>query len=251
MELQDIGEQYNKDLITELNTTKILNSGDMEKLEKSMPMIKRAMIHSQMFRTETEAHVSVLQDIKHPTADSKYWQSMKELNVMADQLCELNFRYKEKLKDIELLEWEISQYEDELDVPTRIEKEKKEIELEREKYRLVRSERVAQDRIREIDMWKNIIEKLEPLMNYSKEDVNQHQLISYAARFTNETVAQIQRGAKLGPGEARNAMGLLLTTLKTVKDKGKVEEFKQQLGPVARQFIEGNEQLKQLTYVEA
>ena len=33
----------------------------------------------QIFRTETEMRVSVLNDAKHPTNASKYWQSVREM----------------------------------------------------------------------------------------------------------------------------------------------------------------------------
>ena len=35
----------------------------------------------QIFRTETEMRVSVLNDAKHPTPASKYWQSVREMSA--------------------------------------------------------------------------------------------------------------------------------------------------------------------------
>ena len=45
----------------------------------------------QIFRTETEMRISVLNDAKHPTNASKYWQSVREQGAMFDALLGLTF----------------------------------------------------------------------------------------------------------------------------------------------------------------
>ena len=45
----------------------------------------------QIFRTETEMRISVLNDAKHPTDASKYWQSVREMGAMFDALMGLSF----------------------------------------------------------------------------------------------------------------------------------------------------------------
>ena len=40
-------------------------------------------LKKQIFRTETEMRISVLNDGKHPTSASKYWQSVREMSAMA------------------------------------------------------------------------------------------------------------------------------------------------------------------------
>ena len=45
----------------------------------------------QIFRTETEMRISVLNDGKHPTQASKYWQSVREQNAMFEALMGLSF----------------------------------------------------------------------------------------------------------------------------------------------------------------
>ena len=45
----------------------------------------------QIFRTETEMRISVLNDAKHPTNASKYWQSVREQGAMFDALMGLTF----------------------------------------------------------------------------------------------------------------------------------------------------------------
>ena len=45
----------------------------------------------QVFRTETEMRISVLNDAKHPTTASKYWQSVREMGAMFDALMGASF----------------------------------------------------------------------------------------------------------------------------------------------------------------
>ena len=45
----------------------------------------------QIFRTETEMRVSVLNDAKHPTSGSKYWQSVREMSAHFDAMMGLSF----------------------------------------------------------------------------------------------------------------------------------------------------------------
>jgi hypothetical protein len=40
-----------------------------------------AFHHVQMYRTQTEMEISVLSDVHFPTPDSKYWQTVREMNV--------------------------------------------------------------------------------------------------------------------------------------------------------------------------
>ena len=57
----------------------------------------------QIFRTETEMRISVLNDAKHPTNASKYWQSVREMSSMFDSLIGLSFDLRRhKIREKEL-----------------------------------------------------------------------------------------------------------------------------------------------------
>lgn len=53
----------------------------------------------QIFRTETEMRVSVLNDAKHPTNASKYWQSVREMSAHFDALMNLTFDLRKNTVD--------------------------------------------------------------------------------------------------------------------------------------------------------
>ena len=58
----------------------------------------------QVFRTETEMRMSVLQDAKYPTNAAKYWQCVREQNVFLENLMNLSFDYRENEVEIKQLE---------------------------------------------------------------------------------------------------------------------------------------------------
>ena len=236
-EIDNLKNGYNDNLILELSKTKILNETDINMLEVCMPNIIHGMQHSQIFRTETEARVSVLQDIKFPTPDSKYWQSVREMNVQASELFMLNFNYKTKIEDLRLAEYKAASCPINDDVPAIVEKNKAIIECEKLRFELLQMERVAKDRIREITMWTKITNELKPQLRYSADNVNEHQLVSYGTRFANEMVACMKTGAMFGPGEARNHLGLLQTTIHKAYSDGKLKEVMCNLSPDVQKIM--------------
>ena len=50
----------------------------------------------QKYRTETEMRVSVLNDASHPTPASKYWQCVREQNMMYEQLRISSYEYRRR-----------------------------------------------------------------------------------------------------------------------------------------------------------
>ena len=58
----------------------------------------------QIFRTETEMRISVLNDGKHPTQASKYWQSVREQNTHFENLVHLSFDARKNEVEIKKLQ---------------------------------------------------------------------------------------------------------------------------------------------------
>lgn len=243
-EIETLQKKYNSNLLSELNKTNILSEEDINSLIDCMPKVIHGMQHSQIFRTETEARVSVLQDIKHPTYDSKYWQCVREMNVHANELFMLNFNYKIKKEDLRLSEYSARMAIDEDDILLSVSKNKAIIESEKLKYELLQMERMAKDRIREIAMWDKIIKELEPQMKCSKDDVNEHQLISYGIRFLSELEAATKTGTTFSLGEARNAQGLMLTSIREAEKQNKLKQMFEMMPDNVKRFAVGNNIIK-------
>ena len=75
----------------------MLPSKDNGFINKIKNELNDTMAKRQMFRTETEMRFSVLNDGKHPTKASKYWQSVREQGVFIENLHTLSFEYRRNL----------------------------------------------------------------------------------------------------------------------------------------------------------
>ncbi len=161
---------------------------------------------AQIFRTRTEMLVSVLNDIKHPTPDSKYWQAVREQNVMFSELAMLSYEYRKNALEIRKLQRTRLAEDDE------IEKELLGVEIEKKTFAAHNMERTAQDRIREIIEWSNIKAELRPKMTFGTQDVNEHQLAAMKKRFQFEAKLV---GPNTPPADARNILGLAISSDRT------------------------------------
>ena len=69
-----------KDLIQreEPNLNNLLEKEDLSSFKLMVDELRDTWTKKQMFRTETEARFSVLQDNRYPTKAAKYWQCVRE-----------------------------------------------------------------------------------------------------------------------------------------------------------------------------
>ena len=158
---------------------------------KALALIQKDLEHgfkvNQVFRSRYEMTYGVLNDLKFPTADSKHWQAIREQQVHFQELALLSFEYKKTLAQIELLEAQIlklHQTNGDLTTPARI--KLKEIEIEKLEFISVQWQKIAQERVREVTSWAQIIQKLLPQLKYSPDSYEEHQPESYLQRFQNE-----------------------------------------------------------------
>jgi len=190
-----------------IRDSKIISSEELESINSLKDEIVDNFLTTQIFRTRTEMEICVLNDLKHPTADSKYWQAQREQKVMFHELVMLSYEYRKNLVEIKKLEKSLSKEEDDL------ERELLLIEIEKQKFISVNQERVAKDRIREIQAWHEIKDILKPQLQHGTDDVNTHQLISYHNRFVNQAQSL---DAMSGP-ERNNLLGQLITSENVLK----------------------------------
>ena len=179
----------------------ILDTNDFKSLMDLKDEIKDTWHKKQVFRTETEMRMSVLQDAKYPTKAAKYWQCVREQNVFFENLMSLSFEYRKNEVEIKKLKNKILQETDQL------EKELLEIELEEKLYGRANTELVAKDRMREINQWSQLKKEYDD-GSFDTKNVNTHQAESYKMMLTNKVKT-------LTPGSSQpevfNAVGQLQT----------------------------------------
>lgn len=174
----------------------------------------------QIFRTETEMRVSVLNDAKHPTNASKYWQSVREMSAHFDALMNLSFDLRkntvEKLRlDKKILDLLENEDENKFDIMDA------QIDLDRNLYDRSCMLQVAKDRVRELSLWSTIKKELDD-NSFDVENVNTHQAESLHRYFENRVKSLNDSSA---PGEIINAMGPYLSFNRLKTDDGKLKNF--------------------------
>jgi hypothetical protein len=92
-------------------------------------------------------------------------------------------------------------------------------------------------------MWSNITTELEPNLKYSKDNCDEHQLLSMWEQFVKQTIANIKSWAKYSPSESQNAMWLLQTNLKHIEQNGLLNNFVKSLDNETQTFLTDNKLL--------
>jgi len=195
----------------------ILSTEDVKEFKNMVGEFRDTWTKKQIFRTETEARISVLQDMKYPTKAAKYWQCVREQNVFLENLMGLSFDYRRNDVKIKRLEKKIKEEGDDL------KKELWQIDLDEKRYAKASMELTAKDRMRELKMWS----KLKVEFNdgtFDTNDVNQHQLESY-----NKIMQHKSKTLTPGSSQAEvfNVMGQL-QTIERVKKDGELEHNKKE-----------------------
>lgn len=215
-----------------IKSSDILTELDLSRLNPLKQELVETFKKAQCFRTRTEMEISVLNDLKFPSPASKYWQSVREQNVMFTELANLSYEYRKKLVEIKILKRDIEIETDEL------QKELKEIELEKEGFALIQMEKVAQDRIREIEQWSEIKEREAKQMTAEQlKDVDNHQLVSYTQRWIRQAISMGDNGS---PAERQNLLGQLESGLKVCKKNNLLNEVKSGLSLNESEILESN-----------
>lgn len=193
-----------------IESSKILKQEDLIQLSGFRNELQDMFLNVQIFRTRTEMEISILNDLKHPTSDSKYWQAMREQNVMFQELVMLSYEYRKNQVEIKILQKKVDFESDEL------EKELLQIEIEKKQFIGINQERTAKDRIREIREWHEIKESLKPSMSASLTDANEHQLISYTTQWINQLMGMSENTSI---SEKNNLLGQLDKGLKLCRER--------------------------------
>jgi hypothetical protein len=158
----------------------------------------------QIFRTETEMRVSVLNDGKFPTVAAKYWQAVREMSAHFDAMMNLSFDMRRGKIDRLKLERKMKAAIEECD---ELEIMSVQIELDQNLYGQACMEQVAHDRVREIQTWSKLKTELDD-GTFDTKEVNTHQAVSLHHRLAYRASALNEHS---DPTEVSNIMGQLKT----------------------------------------
>ena len=189
----------------------LLDPEDVKEFKAMTAELRDTWTKKQVFRTETEMRMSVLQDMKYPTKAAKYWQCVREQNVFLENLMSLSFDCRRSEAKVKWLEKKIETEQDEYKL------EKYKIDLDEASYSLANMQLVAKDRMREIKLWSTLKKEFDD-GSFDTKDVNRHQLDSYHMIMKNK--AETLTSGSSQP-EVFNVLGQL-NTIERVKKSGEM-----------------------------
>lgn len=172
----------------------------------------------QIFRTETEMRISVLNDAVHPTPGSKYWQSVREMSAHFDALMAMTFDLRRNEVKRLKLQRDLKKAQEEGDDLAVAEIE---IDLDENLYAKANMTQVAHDRVRELQTWSKIKAELND-GSFDSQDVDKHQAQSYRLALQNRVAALNEQS---NPSEVINAVGPLQTVERLIQQDGNLLTF--------------------------
>ena len=197
----------------------LLDPNDVKEFKEMTEELRDTWTKKQVFRTETEMRMSVLQDAKYPTKAAKYWQCVREQNVFLENLMSLSFDCRRSEAKVKWLEKKIETEQDEYKL------EKYKIDLDEARYGLANMQLVARDRMREIKLWSSLKKEFDD-GTFDTKDVNTHQLESYHHIMKNK--AETLTSGSSQP-EVFNVLGQLKTIERVKKSGEMIYNKKEQL----------------------
>ena len=189
----------------------LLDPEDVKEFKAMTSELRDTWTKKQVFRTETEMRMSVLQDMKYPTKAAKYWQCVREQNVFLENLMSLSFDCRRTEAKLKWLEKKVETETDEYKL------EKYKIDLDEARYGLANMQLVARDRMREIKLWSTLKKEFDD-GSFDTKEVNRHQLESYELIMKNK--ANTLTSGSSQP-EVFNVLGQL-NTIERVKKSGEM-----------------------------
>ena len=212
----------------------LLEVQDLKDFKAMTAELKDTWTKKQMFRTETEARFSVLQDNRYPTKAAKYWQCVREQSSYLDNLMTLSFEYRRNEAKIKWLEKKVSEETDEYKLT------KYEIDLDEKRYVKASMEKQAYHRMREIKMWSKLKKEFND-GSFNDKDVNVHQLESYGRQYAEKAKQLTDQSSDT---DKFNVLGQL-QSLQRIKKSGELlssYEPKEQL-PGSKTTIEADTEI--------
>jgi hypothetical protein len=197
----------------------LLDPNEVKEFKELTNELRDTWTKKQVFRTETEMRMSVLQDAKYPTKASKYWQCVREQNVFLENLMSLSFDARRNEVKLKRLEEKLLKEEDPL------KRELLQIDIDEKTYSVANMQLVARDRMREIKLW-SVLKKEFNDGSFDDKDVNSHQLDSYHLIMKNK--AETLTTGSSQP-EVFNVLGQLQTIERVKKSGEMIYNKKEQL----------------------
>ncbi|MDD2834613.1 MAG: hypothetical protein PHY05_00530 [Methanothrix sp.] len=177
--------------LQKIKASSVLDDEDLASLQDLMPGLEKSIQSHTIYRTTTEALFSVLNDVKFPTAASKYHQAKREQLVMFENLVSLSFDYRTALIELDEVESKIANCKG-------FKLKKLEVRRDRLQFKLMWMRKDGQERIRELKMWAQIMQNLAKSDVFDLDNKDTDELKSFTIRYLLELPAACRAGNDVG-----------------------------------------------------
>lgn len=185
----------------------VLDDNDLQCFRELTEELQDTWQKKQVFRTETEMRVSVLNDYKFPTKAAKYWQCIREQDVHLNCLLTLSIENRKNNVEIKKIERALEKEKDPLEI------ELLQIKLDEKIFEYANVKNTAKNRIREIRLWSKLKEEFND-GTFDTENPDTHKKDSLNSIITNR-VKSFSPGT--GMSEIFNTLGLQDSYEKVIK----------------------------------
>lgn len=195
-------------------SSSVISDSDLAQLDKIKESLMISVDTRTIWRTQTEAEVSVLNDLKFPTAAAKFHQAAREQVVFFDNLLRLSFDYQRKLLDVEEIQDQLKNAD-----PGSMKARRLNIDLKEAIYTLSVMQHEGRERVREIVMWEDIKQKClfdDPSIH--PDDKNADQIIGFTLSHIRKLPSAFRSATD--PGSANNIIGQAISGLKKCDELG-------------------------------
>lgn len=224
-------EQVSKNSLQSLQNADFLSSEDIAFIQDNFEYSKEQLEKRTIWRDEVDMRLSVLNDRKHPTKAAKYWQANREYSVFYEQLIMLNYDYEETCIDLDELEEQIDEAEG-------FELRRLEVKKRRNLYKKKNQQLAFKDRLRELKLWKGIMEELDD-GSFDSNDSKTDKALSMVQSDLLSIMQVEQKQIQMNQGETANLYGRCQTGLKYAEEKGILDEVVSVLPEAAKVPIMG------------
>ena len=199
----------------------VLREEDQQAMVAMKEDLADAWHKRQLYRTETEMRLVVLNDGKHPTKAAKYWQAVREQTVMFDNVMNKGFELRKNKINRGRLEAKIEHLSQSEDWDAQFEIEDAKVDLDHNLFERAHIEADIHDRVRELKLWEKMKQELDD-GSFNSQDVNAHQSLSLPKRFDHQLKSL---GPNAGQAEIMNSTGVSATTQRIVNKDGTLNTF--------------------------
>lgn len=197
----------------------VLDENDTKAIIELQSELEDTFHKTQVYRTETEARISILNDIKYPTPASKYWQAVREQSLHFEEAVSESYHIRHLNLQI---------YEHELKIAKLKKKGAHELKIWKKEYwrdtkkaELNNVKRSLKWRIKELKQWSKIKKELDDgSFDTTNPDTNLGE--TYKHYWANRVKAL---HSESGPGEIINALGSYMASERLTTEDNKVLPF--------------------------